>query len=499
MISFGGLASGLDSSAIIKAMMDVERVPIQLLEAQKATEQEKLDLVGNFKDLIKELQTAADGLRTSDNFFDFTVNASDESVATFSATGSAQAGTHTLTVQSLAQSDRWAFDGVLDPSTDLASADGEQIDFTVNGTSYSIALLQESSSLTEIASEINTLAGDDVSASVVNVGTESAPSYQLVIAGNETGEDYRISGIASTVSGLTIDGTGPDGAGVAQSSNNITVGMNAVAIIDGLTVERADNDFNDVIEGVNISAVGTNVGSEMTFTVEADKEAVKEKVQGFIDAYNGVIGFINGQNSYNEDDGVGGELFGDSILKSVRSTINSALFNVDTAEVMADTEGYVTLSLIGIKSSNDGTLSLEETTFDDKFAANVDALADLFVDSDGFDNGGASEGTPEFYVDTTDDTGLADKLYRNLDLLFGSIPNGSGGSSKALFDARTEALQGNIDQLQDSIDKKEVYLASYEQTLIQRFAALEKLMGALNTQGAALANGLANVGGGGQG
>ena len=493
MISFGGLASGLDTSAIIQAMLSVERVPIQILEAQQAREQEKLDLIGSFKDLVKALQTAADGLRTTDKFFDFTVNASDDSIATFSASGTAQAGTHTLEVQSLAQADRWAFDGVLDPDADLAGADGEQVDFTVNGTSYSIAVLQTDSSLNEVASQINTLAGDDVTASVVNVGTDSSPQYQLVLAADETGEDNRITGLSSTVAGLTIDGTLPDGAGAPQSANNITVGSNAIAIIDGLTVERTTNDFNGVIEGVDISAQATNLGSQISFTVEADKEAVKEKVQGFVEAYNAVISFVNTQNTYSEDDGAGGELFGDSLLRSVRTTLNSALFNVDTAVVMADTEGYSTLSLIGIKSGNDGTLSLDETTFDSKFSANIDALADLFVDTDGFDNGGAAEGTPEYYVDTSADSGLADKLYRSLDLLFGSIPGVSGSSTKALFDARTESLQGNIDQMQDSIDAKERYLEVYEQTLISRFAALEKLMGGLNSQGAALVNGLASL------
>jgi flagellar hook-associated protein 2 len=493
MISFGGLASGLDTTAIINALVDVERIPIKILEAKQSTENAKLDLVANFKDLVLGLQTAAEGLRTNDKFFDFLVSPSQEGIASFTATSSAEAGSHTLEVLSLAQADRWAFDGVLDPATNLATADGQQVDFTVNGTNYSIALTQAASSLNDVAGEINSLAGADVTASVVNVGTSTAPSYQLVIASDGTGEDKRITSISSSIAGLTIDGTAPDGAGVAQSTNNITVGSNASAIIDGLTVVRETNDFNDVIAGVEITAQSASVGNEISFTVTADKEAVKEKIQGFVDAYNEVINFTNTQNTYSEEGGAGGELFGDSILRTVRSEINAALFNVDTATVMADTEGYSTLSLIGIKTGNDGTLSIDSTIFDEKFGANISAVADLFVDLDGFDNGGASEGTAEFYIDTTADTGLADKLYRSLDLLFGSIPNGSGGSSDALFDARSESLQAIIDQLQDTIDTKERYLATYEQQLIMRFSALEQLMGGLNAQGEALTNGLAQL------
>lgn len=492
MISFGGLASGLDTSAIISALVSVERLPIQQLEQQKSAANQKLDLIGTLKGHLKDLQAKADGLKTIGDFLDFKVSASVENVANFTATGEAQAGSHTLEVLSLAQADRWAFDGVADPDTDLAGADGEQIDFTVNGTNYSIALTQAGSSLNEIAASINGLAGDDVTASVVNVGTDASPSYQLVLAADETGEDFRITGITSTVAGLSIDGTGPDGSGVAQSANNVTVGSNAVAIIDGLQVERSDNDFNGVVAGVDITVLSSDVGSEISFSVEADTESVKAKLQEFVDAYNEVISFANAQNAYSEEGGAGGALFGDSILRSVRSALGSALFNQNLTDVQNDTEGFSTLSLVGIKSSNDGTLSLDSSTLEEKISNNLDALADLFADTDGFDNGGATAGTAEYYVDTTADSGLADQLSRAIDLMFGTI-SGPNGSVKALFDAREEAINSNIDALDDSISSKERYLESYEQNLIMRFAALEDLMGGLNAQGAALTGALAGL------
>ncbi len=492
MISFGGLASGLDTAAIIQALVGVERAPINLMESQKAIANAKLELIGTFKGYVQALQTAAADLRTPDEFNAFTVTPSKENVATFSASGSAEAGSHTLTVLSLAQADRWAFDGVLDPDTDLAGADGEQLDFTVNGTAYSIAVNQASSSLNDIADEINALAGDDVTASVVNVGTDSAPDYQLVLASDDTGEDNRITGITSTIAGLTIDGTGPDGDGVAQSSNNITVGTNAQAIIDGLTVERTTNEFTDVIEGVTINLEAADPAEEISFTVAADTETIKGKLNTFVDAYNEIINFINQQNEYSEDGGAGGELFGDSLLRSVKRSIDSALFGVDLATVQGDSEGYSTLSLVGIKTSSDGTMSIDDTILDAKMAEDMDAFADLFVDTDGFDNGGAAEGTPEYYIDTTADTGLADKLYREIDRMFGSY-TGPTGTFEALFDARTTSINSRIDSLTDQIEAKEVYLAAFEQNLIDRYAALESLMGQLNAQGAALTNGLAGL------
>ena len=493
MISFGGLASGLDTSAIINAMMAVERLPIQQLEKQKSNENKKLDLISTLKDHLKGLQALADDLKTVGNFLDFNVSASMDNVASFAANGEAQTGAHTLEVLSLAQADRWAFDGVSDPDTDLASADGEQLDFTVNGTNYSIALTELGSSLNEIAGAINDLAGDDVTASVVNVGTDSAPDYQLVLAADETGEDFRITGLTSTVAGLSIDGTGPDANGQALSASNITVGSNAVAIIDGLQVERSDNEFNNVVQGIDITVLSADVGTEISFSVEADKESIKAKVQEFVDAYNNVINFANAQNTYSEEGGTGGELFGDSILRSVRSAISSALFNVDLGDVQNDSEGFSTLSLIGIKTSNDGTLSINSTVFDEKVSTNLGAIADLFADTDGFDNGGAAAGTPDAYVDTTTDSGLADKLSRAIDQMFGNIDGPGGTSVKALFDARQDAIDRKIKTLNTSIENKERYLEVFEQNLIMRFAALEDLMGGLNAQGAALTGALSGM------
>ncbi len=491
MISFGGLASGLDTQAIIQAMLSVEKVPINMLLQEKKKQEGKLSLVSTFKGLVDSLKSSADTLRTSEKFFAFKVSSSLETAATFSAGAGAEAGSHTLTVNSLAQADRWAFDGVLDPTVDLASLDGEQVDFTVNGTSYSIALTAADSSLNDIASQINSLAGDDVTASVVNVGTEANPSYQMVIASEETGEENRITGISSTVTGLTIDGTAPDVNGVSQSSNNVTVGTNAQALVDGLLVERSTNDFNGVVAGVDISLQTADPGTPVTFTVGADTEKVKENIDAFVEAFNGVVSFMNTQSTYSEDDGAGGALFGDSILRSVKNSMNSSLFNVPTADVMADTLGYSTLSLIGIKADNTGILSVDSSVFDAKFSENMEAVADLFIDSDGFDNGGALEGTYEYYVDTSADSGLADQLYRALDNLTGDIPDGAGGSTKALFDARDEAIKDRISTIEKSVESKQRYLEVFETALISQFAALENLMGGLNAQGQALTNGLA--------
>lgn len=485
-ITFAGLGSGIDSTQIINQLVALERIPLNALESQQKGVKSKISTLGTLKGYIKDLQAKAKGLGTKKEFLEFAVKPSAEGVATFSASGNAVAGNHSLSVTRLAAIDRWAFHGVASPTTDLADAAGQQISFDVDGTNYSVTVQQDQSSLNEIAGAINDLAGEKVQASVVNTGTSSTPSYKLVLTSAASGEDARISNIASTVAGLAITWTAPDGAGVATSADNITAGNNAVALLDGLRVERETNEFNDVIAGVSINATAADPLKTITFSVEADKEAVTKKVHEFVDAYNKVIGFINTQNSYNEDAGPGGDLFGDSILDTVRSRVNSALFNVSLADVTADVEGFSTLSLIGIKKLNDGTLIVNDTDLEEKMADNLDAFADLFVDSDGFDNGGALENTAGYYTDTTSDSGLAATLDRAIDRMMKTASGADGTVIKGVFDARTEKYNNDIKRYGKQIEAKEFYLDQFRTNLVTRFAKLEQLIGSLNAQGQSL-------------
>jgi flagellar hook-associated protein 2 len=485
-ITFSGLGSGIDTKSIVDALVAVERIPIQQLEDRKATEQKKLDLIGTLKGLVSSLKDKAKGLSTLGEFLAFTVSPSVETAATFSASGTAVAGSHTLNVQQLAASDRWAFDGVADPDVDLASADGQSVDFTYDGTTYSVPLTQAGSSLNEIAGQINTATNGAVNATVVNTGTASAPDWRLVLAAKDTGADYRITGLSTSVAGLTLDSTPPDPQGLPGSRNNIVVGSNAVALIDGLVVTRSDNDFSDVVAGVSISLLEADPATTVTFTVEPDKTAIKKGVQDFVDAFNAVVDFVKKQNTYDEDSGPGGELFGDNIMRTVMNTVRGALFNQSASQVASDTIGYGTLSLLGVKSDKDGRLSIDAAAMDKKLDANLDAFADLFVDSDGFDNGGALPGTPGYYVDLSADTGLMDDLVREIDRVVNTYQDASGGFSKGIFDTRTDTLNANIKLFDQQIDAKEVRLEMFQRQLETRFAALESTMAQLNSQQAYL-------------
>lgn len=480
-ITFSGLGSGLDTQAIISALLQVEALPIQQLEDRKELEQKKLSLIGTLKGHVNTLRDKAKSLATAGEFLSYKATVSDASAASVSASASATAGGHTLVIQSLAAADRWAFDAVTDPDADLASADGQTVSFDYDGQSYSVSVSAASSSLTEIAAAINAATNGEVQANVVQTSDIGTGTYELVIAGDQAGTAYRISNISSTIAGLSIDGTAPSGT-TAGSTNNIVVGTNAIAVIDGQTISRASNDFANVIPGVSITALEADPLTTHSITIESDKTAIKAKIKSFVDAYNELAKFVGKQNTYDEEAGPGGELFGDPLLRTVTSTVRGALFNQTASQVAGDLTGYGTLRLLGIELQNDGTLKIDDTKLDAKLEADPNAFADLFVDNDGFDNGGAAVGTPGYYIDLTADTGLMDDLVREIDRVVKSYQSSSGSFSKGIFDARTDSLNSNIKSYNDQIEAKERRLEVYEQQLVARFAALEKVMAQLQSQ-----------------
>ena len=485
-ISFSGLASGLDSGALIQKLVQLESLPIKILETKKEILKDKLSAVGTFKGLVKDLQTMAKGLSTKSDFLAFQASASLEGYVQVSASGNATEASHTITINKLAAVDRWAFNGVASKTANLASADGEQLSFSVGGTSISVTTVANDSSLEQIAADINSAGQGKVVASVVNAGTSASPSYQLVMTSTESGEDNRITAISNNIAGLSINTAGPDASGVAQSSNNITVGSDAEAVINGLTIQREDNDFGDVIPGLQIKAQAADPSKSIIVSVDTNTEAIKSKLKDFVDTYNKVVEFVNKQNTYNKDAGAGGDLFGDSILKSVMAEIRGALFGVSQTTVANDTEGYSMLALVGIKTKTNGTLEIDNAKVDSKLAANIDAFADLFVDKDGFSNGGAASNTPGYYTDVTTDSGLAATLDRAIDKLMKSYTAQNGSVYKGLFDLRSDTYNTSISKITKDIATKEQQVSRFQETLAIKFAKLEEVMGGLNSQGASL-------------
>lgn len=463
-IQLGGLASGLDTGALIDAILAFESRSVRAMEGRKAGEQAKLTLIGTFEGLVNKLKDKARELQVAGNFFAHALTVGQEGYAAFTTSGGAEAGAHTLEIFALAAADRYAFAGVADPEAALGTG---TVSFTYAGTPYSVNVIAGSDNLTDIAAAINTAAGAEVTASVVNVGTEAAPSYQLVIAGDETGADFTLTGLTSSVTGLS-------------GATQVSIASNASIEIDGLAVQRSGNLFSNVLPGVSFTVSRTTeLDVPLTFTVAVDPAGIRENIKGFVDAYNETIGFINKQNTFSLDSGPGGALFGDNVLESIRTNLRRALFTPDRT-VFAAAPDYGSFGTLGIELQGDGTLKIDETKLDAKLTTDLDAFEQFFNRAD------------DLVTSTVDERGVFVKLEEILDGLLDTRTSLDGTTAiEGLFKSRRTSGNRQIRDFDREIERLEFRLEKLEESLVRKFAALEQLLGGMQAQQAFLSSSMA--------
>lgn len=431
-ITFGGLASGMDTNSIITELMKIEHRPIDRLENDKNYLQTRLKTFSSFEDKLKALKSSFEALDTSKEFRSYSVNPASEEFFTVEANSTAAPGSYGIEVVNLAQVQK-------DVSVGYASAsDGIFTSGTIdiNGTVINV---DAGDSLGDIVDKINSAntgaSATGVAATLINDGTTNGNRIVL------TGEDASTS-FTATVSGVS-DGT------TALSFSNTQTAQQATVKIDGITIVSDNNTLKNAIPGVTLNLLKENATGETTHLgVDVDNEEIKNKINAFVSAYNDIIKFIADQkdSSWANDNGLQGT------KRRLQSFLTSAI---------GGTSSYQTLVDIGIKTNkDDGTISLDSTTFNEALNNQFDDLEKLFVGESGVD-------------------GIAKKFTEYLDGITDSV-NGLYASKKNSTDANIRRIDNNIDAMERRLEQR-------ERTLRAQFEAMETLMSSMNATSSYLA------------
>jgi flagellar hook-associated protein 2 len=156
----------------------------------------------------------------------------------------------------------------------------------------------------------------------------------------------------------------------------IRAGANADITVDGVTITPSSNTVDDVITGVTLNLKKAALDTTVTLSVSRDYAKVKETISGFVTAYNDLIDAVNAQSSYNSDNQkTGGPLFGDSTLRSIKSSLTDLIIN----RVSGVDGNFSTLGLVGIKIGNDSKLTIDDGDLQDYLETNFDDVKRLFA------------------------------------------------------------------------------------------------------------------------
>ena len=136
-ITFGGISSGLPTGEIIDQLLVLERRPIDLLEGQKESFEEKLEILQElntktkgFRDKLRGLDNLTNVLQSTspsatEEFSKFTATSSDETIATATASAKALPGKVLMRVTQLAAAEREVSQGYTNLTDTVAPGTSE--------------------------------------------------------------------------------------------------------------------------------------------------------------------------------------------------------------------------------------------------------------------------------------------------------------------------------------------------------------------------------------
>lgn len=338
-------------NALTRAVQ-IASMPITQLNNQESLLTEQQAAYQSLQGKMADVETAVEGIVTAMGSSSYSANNSNPAAATAVITTGALEGSYVLNVTNPGSFTTAMSNGGLTTVTDPTSQNlytGASFTLSVNGVDTAINLT--TSSLNAMATAINQ-ANAGVQATVIDIGSSSAPDYRLSLQSTAT-ENVPISLTASDNTSLvTVQTQGAEAsyqvngqppAGISSTSQNVTIapGIQATLLAAGsttMTVSRSD------------SALSTALGTLVT----AYNDAMTELAQ------------YHGQN--------GGVLEGQSEVYDIESTLRNLVDYTGGAGTATS------LTALGLSFDDTGQLSFDSSALD---AANMSDVSTFFGDGTG--------------------------------------------------------------------------------------------------------------------
>ena len=474
-LSFQGLASGVQTDALVSAILAQDGLGVVALQARQTANTNRTSALTAMKSAMNSLFTSLaamqDGLNTR------TVTSTDPNNAYVTATASgAAAGNYDVTVSKVATRGRISSTMTGGAPSNLAVGSLTDTIFTNGVTTGSFAIQGTDGKVVSISVSDNSLTGlrdaingstAGVTATIINNGGTTNP-YQLVLSAKDTGTgttggvvtiadtsgENNSLGIHSGTVGTDPTSGLPNITGGLTSTDSGVTANDAQFSVNGIQMTRKTNLVTDAADGVTFNLLQGGQSGTTTLSVTQDKTAATTALQDVISKYNTIVtGYASASTATKNADGTikAAALTGDSTSKSMLNQIRSALTGMSSALAAAGAP-YSSLAAIGVTTGSDGTLSLNTATFQAALAKNPSAVRNLFITS------GGSNGAP-----TIKGPGQTAS-----DLLFSLTSSGSSMLATAL-----KTIQTNNNSLALQISAGQSALARQKDILQRQFSNME--------------------------
>jgi len=307
----------------------IASLPITELTSDQTALTSQSTELGTMNTLFTSLQTAVQGIDQAVSGSSFTPTVSDPSVLTASTSDGAAEGNYSVLV-----SNAGAYSTSLSASTWVDTPGAAQTySLLAGGQTYSIT--PTDNSVASVASAINSQAGDNVQATVVNVGSSGTP-------------DYRISLQSTTLDGNPVDLQLV--SGTSLQTQQIT-GQPAQYQVNGSGLTVTSNTPTVTISpGVTVVLLAASTTAD-NITVERSSTTLANALSNFTTAYNAAAKEVDSQRGQNA-----GPLQGQSIVFN----LSEALGSIGT---YSSGEGAISgLADLGLSLGTNGQMTFDEST-----------------------------------------------------------------------------------------------------------------------------------------
>jgi flagellar hook-associated protein 2 len=360
MFSIDGLVSGFDTSTIVESLLQFQQAQVDKFNARKAEITTKQTAFKGIEAQLLTLRTSMGRLnRTQSSVFGLSsAKSSNEEIATVVADHGATPGVYQISVESLATAQQLASQGFANETEQVASG---TITIQVgNRAEQTIEIGPGNNTLDGFIASINDQV-KDISASLVK--DQSTNTYRILLASRHTGaaNTINITSDLDSSSGSIPDFSGP----AVQEANNAVVKLGSGP--GALSAEYASNQIEDLISNVTMDLKKASPGQLVTVSVQRDTSAAKEAIQTFVEDFNSIIEFIDGQTRFNAETNQASPLLGNRSVTSIKNRLLTAVSNT------VSSGGNLTrLSQIGIDLDTKGRLLINSNRLDQALKGELD-------------------------------------------------------------------------------------------------------------------------------
>uniref|UniRef100_UPI0040473E4F flagellar filament capping protein FliD n=1 Tax=Shewanella sp. TaxID=50422 RepID=UPI0040473E4F len=187
---------------------------------------------------------------------------------------------------------------------------------------------------------------------------------------DDTGATVTAASAISFVAGSAL-------SSVDLAASSLKSATDAIVVVNGLSITRGSNAVDDVIPGVYLDLLSTNVGVPADLRITRDTAAIKENLQAVVKAYNDAvsdIGILTGARSDDPEDIYSGSLKGDTTVRLIKTKLRE-MFISDSSSPGATLTAFRDL---GLDLDRTGVMSVDETKLDTALADHFDDVVTLF-------------------------------------------------------------------------------------------------------------------------